>query len=92
MNNQKPTKPTPQRMCAICRTKDAKRALTRLVKLADGGVEIDPTGKRNGRGAYVCDNPVCWEKALTTGALEKALRTTLDSEARARLRLAVPTS
>lgn len=92
MNTPKPTKPTPQRMCAICRTKDAKRTLKRLVRLSDGAVELDPTGKRNGRGAYICDSPVCWEKALTTGALEKALRTTLDTEARARLRLAVPTS
>jgi len=92
MSSQTPIKHIPQRMCAICRTKDAKRALTRLVKLAEGGVEVDPTGKRSGRGAYICDNPACWDKALTTGALEKALRTSLDSEARARLRMAVPTS
>jgi len=92
MSSQTPIKHIPQRMCAICRTKEAKRALTRLVKLAEGGVEIDPTGKRSGRGAYICDNPTCWDKALTTGALEKALRTTLDSEMRARLRMALPTS
>ncbi len=92
MSSQKPIKHIPQRMCAICRTKDAKRALTRLVKLAEGGVEVDPTGKRSGRGAYICDNPVCWDKALTTGMLEKALRTTLDPEARTRLRMVAPTS
>jgi predicted RNA-binding protein YlxR (DUF448 family) len=83
-------KHVPQRMCAVCRTREAKRAMTRVVRLAAGGIELDPSGKRSGRGAYLCDDPACWEKAATTGILEKALRTSLDAEARARLRSAMP--
>lgn len=90
--SQTTIKRIPQRMCAICRSKEAKRGLTRVVRLPDGQVELDPTGKRSGRGAYLCDNPACWERAVTSGALEKALRTPLDAEARARLRTAAPTT
>lgn len=64
--------------------------MTRVVRLAAGGIELDPSGKRSGRGAYLCDDPACWEKAATTGILEKALRTSLDAEARAQLRSAMP--
>jgi hypothetical protein len=79
-------------MCAVCRTKETKRAMTRIVRLPEGAVEIDPSGKRNGRGAYVCDNPACWDKVLTTNVLEKALRTSLTPEARAHLRQTLPAS
>ncbi len=72
----------PQRTCVICRTVSAKRGLTRLVKTPDGGVQIDPTGKRPGRGAYLCSNPACWQKAARSEALDRALRTTLTVEER----------
>jgi predicted RNA-binding protein YlxR (DUF448 family) len=66
----------PQRSCIVCRRKTDKRQLVRIVKTADEGIIVDPTGKRNGRGAYVCDQPACWEK-LTTNAswLNQALKT-----------------
>lgn len=67
----------PQRMCVACREHAAKRALTRLVRTPEGTVEIDPTGKRNGRGAYLCDRRACWERAIKTGALARALNTSL---------------
>jgi predicted RNA-binding protein YlxR (DUF448 family) len=67
-----------------------KRALSRVVNTPEEGVVIDPTGKRNGRGAYLCDDPLCWERALTSDSLAKALRTTLDDEDVARLRAARP--
>jgi uncharacterized protein len=57
-----------------CRQTDAKRGLLRLVRTADGRVELDPTGKRNGRGAYLCHNPQCWDQALKRKGLERALR------------------
>jgi hypothetical protein len=44
------------------------------VRTVEGRVEIDPSGKRNGRGAYLCHNPACWEQALKRHALERALR------------------
>jgi predicted RNA-binding protein YlxR (DUF448 family) len=71
----------PQRTCVGCRTIEGKRVLVRVVRTADGRVEIDLTGKRNGRGAYVHSDPKCWEAALA-GALERALKTTLSAEDR----------
>lgn len=67
-------KHVPQRTCVACRRTDAKRTLIRLVRDVDGHVHIDPTGKRNGRGAYLCNDPACWDQALRRRALERALR------------------
>lgn len=79
------------RMCAICREKETKRQLTRLVRTPEG-VMIDSTGKQNGRGAYLCSQPTCRERALTTDVLGRALRTSLTEADRARLRQAFQTS
>lgn len=68
-------KHVPQRTCVVCREKKDKRGLTRIVSTPDDGVVIDPSGKRNGRGAYLCSQSACWEKALRTNILEQALRT-----------------
>lgn len=78
-------RPVPQRMCVVCRQTAAKRTLTRLVRTAENGVQIDPTGKLNGRGAYLCDQAACWQRALKSDVLEKALRTTLSEADRQRL-------
>jgi len=67
-------KHVPQRTCIACRRTDAKRGLIRLVRTLDGRVEVDSTGKRNGRGAYLCHNPACWDAAIKRRALERALR------------------
>lgn len=75
----------------ICRTKDAKRQLTRIVR-TENGVVVDPTGKLNGRGAYICSQVQCWERAMKTEALGKALRITLTGEDRLRLQQAMPQS
>ena len=64
----------PVRTCVACRRTDAKRGLFRLVRDADGRVAIDPTGKRAGRGAYLCHDPACWEQALKRRGIERALR------------------
>jgi hypothetical protein len=68
-----------------CRDVQSKRSLIRLVR-TPAGVEIDPTGKKAGRGAYLHDRRACWEKALKDGLLERALKTTLTDEERERLR------
>ena len=73
-------KHVPQRMCVACRDHAAKRTLVRLVRTTEGAVEVDPTGKKNGRGAYLCETPACWEKALKTGLLSRALNITLSQE------------
>lgn len=67
-------KHVPVRMCVACRRTDVKRGLFRLVRDADGRVAVDPTGKRAGRGAYLCHDPACWEQALKRRGLERALR------------------
>jgi predicted RNA-binding protein YlxR (DUF448 family) len=56
--------------------------MIRVVRTSDGGVQVDPTGKRAGRGAYLCPRQVCWETALSKGWLERALRTRLTAQER----------
>src|SRR5215211_5781262 len=73
-------KHVPQRMCVSCRERSAKRALVRIVRTPEGAVEVDLTGKRNGRGAYLCDDPACWARVLKSGSLAQALKTTIDVE------------
>lgn len=76
----------PQRTCVACRRSDAKRGLIRVVRDADGRVGVDPSGRRNGRGAYLCHDPACWEAAIKRKALERALRvTTLNPDDKAAL-------
>lgn len=57
----------PMRTCAGCREERPKRDMVRVVRGADGSVSPDPTGKRPGRGTYVCPRPECWTRALRTG-------------------------
>lgn len=74
----------PQRTCIACRQKRDKRRLTRIVRTPDVGVIVDLTGKRNGRGAYVCDQPACWERILNQHSLlNQALKTQVSQEERA---------
>ena len=82
-----PARHIPIRTCVVCRQKAGKRQLVRVVRSAQG-VQIDPTGKMNGRGAYLCDQEQCWERAVNTDILSKALKTTLTNEDRDRLRQA----
>ena len=83
------SKPVPLRTCVVCRGTQAKRQLIRVVRLAPHGdipvgagepgtgVQVDPTGKLAGRGAYLCHNRSCWEQALKSNRLSAALKTTL---------------
>jgi|SRR3954466_7599887 predicted RNA-binding protein YlxR (DUF448 family) len=64
----------PQRTCVACRQTGAKRGLVRIVRATDGSVAIDDTGKRSGRGAYLCHTPECWRAALKRGVLPRALK------------------
>jgi hypothetical protein len=67
----------PQRSCIACRRTDNKQALVRVVRTPQQGVQIDPTGKLAGRGAYLCQARPCWQKAFKSSALNRALKTTL---------------
>ena len=79
-------KHTPHRTCVGCRTVKPKRELIRVVRLAQGGVTIDGTGKQSGRGAYLCRSRKCWENALGRGRLEHALKVRLTGEEKESLR------
>jgi uncharacterized protein len=57
-----------------------KRELVRVVRQPEGSVIADPTGKANGRGAYVHSDPSCWELALAKGKLDRALKTSVSSD------------
>lgn len=66
----------PIRTCVVCGIKGDKRSLIRLVR-TETGLQADPTGKMNGRGAYLCHNATCWQKALDGQHLNRALRVPL---------------
>jgi predicted RNA-binding protein YlxR (DUF448 family) len=71
------SKSLPQRTCVACREVKDKKQLIRLVSRENGTAEIDVSGKRPGRGAYLCPRRTCWEVALRKNRLDYALRTRL---------------
>jgi predicted RNA-binding protein YlxR (DUF448 family) len=71
----RPLRRPPTRSCVACRTVRDKRELLRVVRLPDGGVRADPTGRSAGRGAYVCRDGTCITNAIQRGALARALET-----------------
>jgi predicted RNA-binding protein YlxR (DUF448 family) len=81
------TKPrrVPQRTCVACRSTSGKRDFVRIVRTPSGAVEVDETGKKAGRGAYLCASPACWAEALKKGRLDSALRVKLSADDRLRL-------
>lgn len=64
-------KKIPLRRCLGCFESKPKNELCRVVKTADGEIILDKTGKKNGRGAYICSNRECLEKAIKAKRLEK---------------------
>lgn len=66
-------KKIPQRKCVGCNEMKDKKALLRIVRSPEGEISLDPTGKKNGRGAYVCPDRECVLKAIKEKRLEKAL-------------------
>jgi predicted RNA-binding protein YlxR (DUF448 family) len=70
----------PQRTCIACRSTEAKRGLIRIVRTPEGRVELDPTGKKNGRGAYVHESHECWDEALKKDRLGRALKVAVPAE------------
>jgi len=75
--NKKPVKHVPRRTCIACRLVEGKRTLVRLVRTPEGRVEVDLTGKKAGRGAYLCRTTSCWETGIKAGKLEHSLKVTL---------------
>jgi predicted RNA-binding protein YlxR (DUF448 family) len=83
--NSPSVKHIPQRTCVACGKVRPKRELIRLVRIADGGVEVDRGGRQAGRGAYLCPVEDCWAAGLKEGRLEHALRTAISPDNRERL-------
>jgi len=75
----------PERTCVACHEVKPKRELVRLVYSPEGVVEVDASGRKPGRGAYLCQSPECWHKGVNKGKLEHALRGKINAENRARL-------
>ncbi|GGJ92771.1 hypothetical protein GCM10007063_14190 [Lentibacillus kapialis] len=68
----------PQRKCVVTNEMKPKKELIRIVRTKEGDVFVDPTGKRNGRGAYVSNDPAVIEKAEKTGILSRQLNAEIE--------------
>ena len=80
------TKKIPQRQCVGCRMMKNKKELIRILK-TDEGIIIDDTGKKNGRGAYICPNAQCLKKAIENKGLERSFKMPVDKEVYEYLRI-----
>ncbi len=74
------TKKIPQRKCTGCQTMKDKSELVRVVKTVEDTFELDFTGKKNGRGAYVCKNIECLEKAQKSRGFERSFKGAVPKE------------
>ncbi len=79
-------KKIPMRMCVGCREMKPKKELIRVVRAPDGSVSMDPVGKKPGRGAYVCRNAACLQRAIKQRQLERQLEVQLSEEVASQLR------
>ena len=78
-------KKIPVRKCLGCMEGRPKKELVRVVRPADEPVCVDATGKKNGRGAYLCPNPECLKRAIRSKALDRSLEVTIPEEVYGRL-------
>ena len=78
-------KKVPMRMCVGCREMKPKKELLRVVRSPEGSVSIDPTGRKPGRGAYVCFSADCLKRAIKQKQLERAFECALGEETSASL-------
>ena len=78
-------KKIPQRQCMGCRERMEKRELIRVVRTPEGNVQLDFSGKLNGRGAYICPKADCLKKAQKSKALDRSLEVSIPEEVYARL-------
>lgn len=73
-------KKIPQRTCLGCNEAKPKNKLIRIVKQSDGKIFVDKTGKAEGRGAYICNNVECLEKAIKSKRLSRIFETEINNE------------
>lgn len=70
-------KKIPMRQCTGCREMRSKREMIRVIKTAENEIGIDATGRKNGRGAYICPNMECLKLAMKNRGLERSLKTAI---------------
>ena len=83
--NPQKAKKNPERQCVGCREKREKRDLIRVLRSPEGEISIDFTGKKSGRGAYICHSSACLKKAKKSGALARQLNCEISVEIYAEL-------
>ena len=74
------TRKIPSRQCTGCGEMKDKRKMIRVLKTSEGEIVIDKTGKKNGRGAYLCPSKECFEKAVKNKGLERSLKIAIPQE------------
>lgn len=79
-------KKVPMRKCVGCQEMKAKKEMIRVLKTEDEGIILDKTGRKNGRGAYICYSKECLEKAVKNKGLERSLKQPVSEEVYEKLR------
>lgn len=79
-------KKIPQRQCVGCRQMKDKKSLVRVVRETDGSFRVDATGRKNGRGAYICKDVSCLEAAKRSRGLERSFKQAIPADVYDRLR------
>ena len=82
MGNKKqpPVKKLPMRQCTGCGERREKKELIRIIRTPEEEIVVDFTGKKNGRGAYICNSVDCLKKAVKRKALERSLKTAIPED------------
>ena len=80
MMNLTNSKKIPMRKCVGCQEMKAKKEMIRIVRTEDGEFVLDATGRKNGRGAYICPSLACLEKAMKTKGLERSFKQAIPKE------------
>ena len=73
-------KKVPLRKCTGCQQMKSKKEMLRLLRTPEGSIVLDTTGRKNGRGAYVCYSADCFEKAVKNKGLERSLKCKVPEE------------
>lgn len=68
------------RTCIACKSVKDKKELIRIVRTKEGVTELDPTGRKNGRGAYICNNINCFDILKKSKGLDRSFKTHISSE------------
>lgn len=80
MSTKKVMKKTPMRKCIGCQEMKSKKEMIRIIKATDDEVVLDTTGKKNGRGAYLCLSKECLNQAIKSKGMERSLKMPIPQE------------